>query len=78
MESVILVVNEQCIITDFNRSQALFVSLVAVNLFKGVESQLFVTQDTIVVELIARLLRVELVLEDVNFVVQRLQFVEES
>ena len=63
------------IISNFNGSETLNFTM-AVNILESGEIELFLLKDSIVTQLIARLLLVELVLEHMNLSIELLQFVE--
>lgn len=66
----------QGVVSYFDSSQTIHFTA-PVDLLKRLKVYLFVFELPVVVELIARLLLVELILEHVDLVVKRLKFVEE-
>ena len=75
-KSIILVIDMQSIISNFNGSEA-FDFTVPVYIFKLGKVKFFLFQYAIVAQLVARLLLVKLVLEDVNLAVELLKLVKE-
>ena len=63
------------IISNFNGSETLNFTM-AVNILESGEIEFFLLEDSIVTQLIARLLLVKLVLEHMNLSIELLQFVE--
>ena len=66
----------QRVVSNLNGSQALHFA-VPVDVLELGEVELFLSQDAIVAELVARLLLVELVLEDMDLAIELLKLVEE-
>ena len=76
MIGVIFIVYPQNIVTNFNGSNACHIA-VAIDMLELPEVKFLLFEDSIIIHLILWLLRIELVLKDMNLIIERLELVKE-